>query len=187
MGASRFSKSKTSERSHLRVVKDNELKIFSYEQVIDAAWSFAYTTLWNNSILSDREVVMAKRNIQILFATARDYKKALIDFVQQVVLARQLVQSAHGRYSMLPSVWLDMDNKQGFAVTKDWLKEIESVRASLPLYQVGIYHLAEAVFDYSMNPSLDTYHPWKEFLLRGNIPALYNLFQTFIINLSFGN
>lgn len=187
MGALRFSKTEPSETSHLRIVKDSKPDTLTVEELADAAWIFAYSALWNNTVLSDKEVSIAKANIQFLFVSSRNHEKAFLDFAQRVVLARQYVLSANGRYIPLPSVWLNSDNERGFAGTRDWLGEIKNVRLSLPLHKADIYHLAEAVLDYSTDPSLNTYHFWKEFLLRANAPGLFNLFQTFIINLSFGN
>lgn len=187
MGALRLPKTDLSKQGHLRIVKDSQQEAQDVDSLVYAAWSFAYSALWNNTIFSDKEVAAAKTKIQYLFVSSRNTEKAFLDFAQRVILARHYVMATSSRYVPLPSVWLDGDNEQGFAGTKPWLQEIKEIRSSLPRHKASVYNLAEAVLDFSINPTEATYHFWKEFLLRAGAPGLFALFQTYIINLSFGN
>jgi hypothetical protein len=124
-------------KSHLRIVKSNKRETVDFEQLINAAWGFAYGALWNNCVLSDKEVKVAKANIQLLSVSSRDYEKAFIEFVQRVVLAQEHILSVNDRYIPVPSIWLDANNERGFVVTMNWLREVEDTRFSLPLHKVG--------------------------------------------------
>ena len=173
--------------SNLRVVKGAEGHKRSLSFLIDTAWNFAYSALWNTTIFSDKEVKDAKARIADLFSGSKNADKAFIDFAQRVILARHYITSNKGRYIPLPSVWLDQDNEKGFAGTKQWLSEIKSIRSSMPNYKIVIKELAEAALDYSSEPSNLNYNIWRNYLLSANAPGLFNLFQTFIINQQFNS
>jgi hypothetical protein len=187
MGALRELKLENEMYSNLRVVRGTQGYKKSLSFLIDTAWNFAYSALWNTTIFSDKEVKAAKARINDLFTSSKNPDKAFIDFAQRVILARHYISSNKGRYIPLPSVWLDQDNEKGFAGTKQWLAEIKSIRSSMPNYKIVIKELAEAALEYSSEPGILNYNIWRTYLLNANAPGLFNLFQTFIINQQFNN
>lgn len=171
----------------MKVVRGTEGYKRSLSFLIDTAWNFAYSALWNTTIFSDKEILAAKVKISDLFTSSKNTDKAFIDFAQRVILARHYITSNKGRYIPLPSVWLDQENERGFAGTKQWLSEIKSIRSSMPNYKIVIKELAQATLEYSSDPSILNYNIWRTYFLNANAPGLFNLFQTFIINHQFNN
>jgi hypothetical protein len=187
MGALRDLKIENGMYGNLKVMRGIESNKRSLSFLVDTAWNFAYSALWNTTLFSDKEVKAAKARITDLFSSSKNSDKAFIDFAQRVILARHYISSNKGRYIPLPSVWLDHDNEKGFAGTKQWLSEIKSIRSSMPNYKIVIKELAEAALDYSSEPSNLNYNIWRNYLLSANAPGLFNLFQTFIINQQFNS
>ena len=82
----------------------------------------------------------------------------------------------------LPSVWFDRNNEFGFTGTKEWYAQIKNVRASLPAYKEEIKALAEAVLEYSEEPTLQNFAYWRSYFIEKGTPGLLNLFQIAAIN-----
>ncbi len=77
----------------------------------------------------------------------------------------------------LPSVWFDKDNQNGFIGTRSWFQEIKAIRESLPNYKQEIKALAEAVLEFSDEPSIKNYQYWRQYFIDKGTPGLLNLFQ----------
>lgn len=138
-------------------------------QLVDTAWNFAYSCLWNMTTLSTKEVKAAKERIhEILTATKRP-RRRFVAFCQRVLLARQRLTTATGLELPLPSLWLDKEDDDGFEMTRSWLQEINSVRESLPYYEYEIKVMAEAILQFSDTPSAQNYRYWSEYSLRDEI------------------
>jgi hypothetical protein len=152
------------------------------ENLVNTAWNFAYSSLWNGTQFSQKEIRYAKEKIEEYFTLAENPRKAFLSFCQRVLLARQYVSTARGRYLPLPSVWFDKNNEYGFVGTKDWYTEIKRVRLSLPAYKEEIKALAEAVLEYSEEPTLQNFTYWRSYFIEKGTPGLLNLFQVAAIN-----
>ena len=154
----------------------------SIEQLVDAAWNFAYSSIWNSTQFSQREVRSAKEKIEEYFTLSKSVRRAFVSFCQRVLLARQYVTSQKGRHMPLPSVWFDKNNEYGFAGTRDWYAQIKAVRTSLPAYKEEIKALAEAVLEYSEEPTQQNFNYWRSYFIDKGTPGLLNLFQIAAIN-----
>jgi hypothetical protein len=147
-----------------------------FERLVTTAWNFASTALWNNTEFSIQEIQRSKELIATWLGEENS-EKNFIAFCQRVLLARQYVTSQPGRYIPLPSVWLDTDNKLGFAGTGSWYERINNIREAVPSYKTGIKALAQALLEMSTQPSASHYHYWKSYFIDHHTPGLLSLFQ----------
>jgi hypothetical protein len=152
------------------------------EHLVNTAWNFAYCALWNSTQFSTREMDAAKERICEYLTLARDPRRAFLTFCQRVLLARQYVRSGAGRYVPLPSIWLDKDYEAGFAGTKSWYTEIRIMRSSLPNFKAEIKALAEAVLEFSEEPTVQNYQYWRTYFIDKEAPGLLQLFQVSAIH-----
>lgn len=153
--------------------------------LVNAAWNFAYSSLWNNVQFSSKEIRESKEKISEYFELSKLPRKAFLSFCQRVLLARQYVNNAKGRYMPLPSLWFNKENEFGFPGTKQWFAEIKSIRSSLPCYKEEIKALAEAILEYSEEPTANNYHYWRNYFIEKGTFGLLNLFQVAAINQQF--
>ena len=170
-------KNQTLSVPHLSIVTDDVNTHMHTAQLVDAAWNFAYTSLWNNTIFSTKEAEAAKEKIFEYFSLAKDTRKAFVSFCQRVLLARYYVNSVKGRYMPLPSVWFEKSNEYGFVSTRKWLQEVKDVRQSLPNYKQEVKALAEAVLEFSEEPTVKNYQYWRGYFIEQKTPGLLSLFQ----------
>lgn len=160
----------------LRVVKERTTANTSPAALINTAWNFAYAALWNNVKFSVKETEAAKERIAAYLLSENPDKTFLV-FCQRVLLARHYVMKNPGRYIPLPSVWLDANNKLGFAGTQRWYDDVRTMRESMPAYKTGIKALAEAVLELSKDPSPGNYEYWRSYFIDHQTPGLLNLLQ----------
>jgi hypothetical protein len=161
----------------LRIVKESRPAENDQLQLVNTAWNFAYTALWNTVQFSLKEIEKAKQQIAA-WLQSENKEKTFIAFCERVLLARQYVNKNSGRYIPLPSVWLDSNNKLGFAGTQKWYDNMKNIRESLPAYKTEIRALAEAMLEISKEPSADNYRYWRTYFMDHHKPGLLNLFQT---------
>lgn len=147
-----------------------------FGRLVNTAWIFANTALWNDTEFSPQEIQRSKELIATWLGQENS-ETAFIAFCQRVLLARQYVTSQPGRYIPLPSVWLDTDNKLGFAGTGAWYERVNNIRESVPGYKTGIKALAQALLELSSQPSASHYHYWKSYFIDHHTPGLLALFQ----------
>jgi hypothetical protein len=155
------------------------------EQLVETAWLFAYTVLWNNQTFSKTEQREAKYFIkQLLFAGGKP-RKAFLNFCQRIILTRQNIQSFNTDYLALPSMWFDEENVEGFASSREWLQAVKILRHSLPGYQVEIKALSEAVLEFSEEPSAKNFQYWRSYFIERSQPILLHLFGVYCSNQQF--
>lgn len=172
----------TSNIPELKAIKGALFETSPSQNLVSAAWNFAYSSLWNSTQFSAKEIRTAKEKIEEYFSLAKNPRNAFLSFCQRVLLARQYVNGVKGRYMPLPSVWFDKNNEYGFVGTKDWYTQIKTVRTSLPNYKEEIKALAEAVLEYSEEPTLQNFTYWRKYFIEKGTPGLLNLFQVAAIN-----
>jgi hypothetical protein len=168
-------------KTTMRVVKGLQETKTALAPLVKTAWNFAYSSLWNSVQFSKKEIDNAKQKIEEYLQLARNPERAFSIFCQRVLLARQYVNKGTGRYIPLPSVWLDRNNTNGFAGTKEWYSEIKSVRESVPAYKRELRDMADAVLDFSEDPTVENYHFWRKYFIDKQTPGLLNLFQVVAI------
>ena len=170
-------RSERAARPNLRVVKGLKETQAELAPLVNTAWNFAYSSLWNCTKFSQKEIDAAKEKITEYLRLSRDPQKAFSIFCQRVLLARYYVAKEPGRYIPLPSVWLARSNSTGFAGTKAWYAEIKSIRESLPNYKSELKAMAEAVLEFSQEPTVQNYQYWRNYFIEKNTPGLLTLFQ----------
>lgn len=168
-------------RPVMRVVKGLKETQTELAPLINTAWNFAYSSLWNNVQFSGKEIEAAKEKIAQYFRLAKNPERAFSIFCQRVLLARYYVSKNPSRFIPLPSVWLDRTNSTGFAGTKAWYAEIKTVRESLPNYKKELKAMAEAVLEFSEEPTIQNYQYWRKYFIEKETPGLLTLFQVVAI------
>ena len=168
-------------RPIMRIVKGGNEEQTELTSLINAAWNFAYSSLWNCTQFSTKEIETGKEKIGEYLSLSNHPAKAFSIFCQRVLLARYYVSKSPGRYIPLPSVWLDKNNATGFAGTKAWYAEIKSLRESLPNYKNELKAMAEAVLEFSEEPTVQNYQYWRKYFMEKQTPGLLNLFQVVAI------
>jgi hypothetical protein len=168
---------KRSYRTALRVIKGSIDQQNELVPLVNTAWNFAYSSLWNCTQFSQKEIETAKEKIFEFFILSKNPAKVFSIFCQRVLLARYYLSKHAGRSVPLPSVWLDRNNEYGFAGTKAWYDEIRSIRESLPNYKNDLKAMAEAVLEFSEEPTIQNYRYWRTYFIDKQTPGLLNLFQ----------
>jgi hypothetical protein len=141
------------------------------------AWHTAYTSLWNCTQFSTTEIDTAKRAIMNFLQLHSTPEKGFIVFCQRVVLARFEDNILFPVKEWLPSQWFDRRIANGFTWTKERYDGIEKQRAALPLYKQGLKAFAEAVLEFSQEPTVRNYKYWRQYFIDRNKPELLELFQ----------
>jgi hypothetical protein len=154
-------------------------------KLVDTAWLFAYSTLWNNHEFSSLEKSEAKYYIKEWITGTKKPLKAFTNFCQRIILARQNIKSLNTDFLTLPSLWLDKENPDGYACTKDLLDEIKVLRHSLPSFQIEIKALAEAVLEFSEDPTKENFVYWRNYFIEKDEPVLLNIYTVFTANKTF--
>jgi len=78
-------------------------------------------------------------------------------------------------------VWTERAHTNGFAGTETCDREIKSVRESLPNYKNELKAMAEAVLEFSEEPTIQNYQYWRKYFIDKQTPGLLNLFQVVAI------
>jgi hypothetical protein len=152
--------------------------------LVQTAWIFAYSVFWNNQVYSTKEINEAKQYIS-QWLTGRNSRKAFTNFCQQVILGRLNIKALNSVFLSLPSLWFDPENPEGYSIIKEWLDEIRSIRQSLPNFKVEIKALAEAVQEFSEEPTPENFQYWRNYFIEKDEPVLLNLFSVFCSNHTF--
>jgi hypothetical protein len=147
------------------------------------AWQFAHCLLWNTLEFSAEEVQRAQEQIHALLTARGDMRKAFVAFCQRVLLAQQYLSRAEDRYLPLPTQWLNPGNEQGFAGTRNWLRRIETARASLPCHRQELKAMAEAVLEMHEDPCRANYQYWRSYFIQAGELRLLELFQQCLAHL----
>ncbi len=149
---------------------------FYLQQLTQACWNTASSTLWPSVILSNFEIQKAKAIIFNDIARAIDPYKEAVMFCQRVLLTKEYIGLRAGRFIPLPSAWLNHDNEKGYAGTKKWYDKLIETRISMPLYKIIYKAFAEAVLEMAEEPSHANFRYWKNYFLEKKTPMLHQLF-----------
>jgi hypothetical protein len=167
----------TTKQTNLSVIKGGLYPDVTIEKLAKIAWRFAYIALWNGVQFSQRESNTAKQQITTLLQQSKDAKKGFQAFCQRVILARTYVQKHSNRYIPLPTDWLDANNTTGFAGTQQWLADIQAIRNALPNYKIELKALAEAILEFTEEPTTKNYRYWTQYFMDKQAINLLQLFQ----------
>jgi hypothetical protein len=155
------------------------------KDLIDTAWLLAYSALWNNHEFSTLEKSEAKFYIREWIIGTKKPVKSFTNFCQRIILARKNIQSLNPDFLSLPTLWLDKENPEGYASTKEMLDEVKLLRRSLPCFQIEIKALAEAVLEFSEEPTKDNFQYWRNYFIEKDEPVLLNIYTVFCANKQF--
>ena len=161
----------------LRILMGGSSEKNGIDTLVNTAWTFASSALWYTTIFSTREAVTAKRYIKAFLMQSKNPAKAFVVCCQRVLIAKSYY-AAQGSdtCTALPSAWFSPLNPEGFAFTKPGYDAIKTARQSLPNYQVEIKALAEAVLEYTEQPTTRNFNYWRNYFMERNEAALLNLF-----------
>jgi hypothetical protein len=177
-----YRKNKGDYPPYLKVSTNHREDTTELGELVETAWIFASSSLWNCSLFSAKEIDTAKESIREYLRLSDTTRNGFLSFCQRVLLARYYLNNSAGRHIPLPSVWLDKNNDKGFAGTKEWFIEIMAVRESLPQYKADIKALSEAVLEFSEDPTEEKFYNWKNHFIERQTPGLLTLFQVFATN-----
>jgi hypothetical protein len=155
----------TSANKHFKNLEEQK----AYSNILaEAAWSLAYSSLWNTSLFSERETEAATNFINHYIYTAPDPYKGYIILCERVLLARMYVARNGSRYIPLPSTWFNVTNVKGFAGTDKWYQNLLLVRSSLPVYKIELKAFAEAILEMAEEPSVNNFSYWRNYFIERN-------------------
>jgi hypothetical protein len=155
------------------------------DSLVNTAWNFCATALWSNLIFSNKEIGEAKKQMRFYFSRSGNPKTAYTIFYQRVLLARQYLNNANGRFIPLPSIWLNPENDKGFAGTNQWFQKLNDARQSLPHYKIELKALAEAIWELNQEPTQSNFCYWKNYFIERRAPGLLSLFLNTVANQQF--
>jgi hypothetical protein len=168
----------------LILIKGKEEYAEQLQQLTSAAWQIAYTSLWNGTVFSPKEINTAKQRINA-FIQSGSPLKAYSELVQRVLMARQYILSHEGSYAPLPSYWFCLENTKGFAGTANWYHALQTARASQPDYKQYLKVLPEAVLQTIQSNTAADFHYWRSWFAERNAQAVLNLFLSVVANCNY--
>lgn len=169
----------TSESSKAGAAKTaKEINSPELTALVNTAWHTAYTSLWNCTQFSTAETDTAKKAIGSFLQLHKTPEKGFIVFCQRIAIAKFENSLQFLVNDWLPSDWFDWRNDEGFIGTKQRFDTIERTRASLPLFKQELKAFAEAVLEFSQEPTVRNYKFWRQYFIDREKPQLLELFQT---------
>jgi len=172
-------------RATLKVIRGFKKDHPEITMLSHTAWLFASSILWNSTQFSTKEIEAAKEKIKEYLRLSRDPRKAFLGFCQRIALAPIILGNPTDDNLALPSVWLDRRNKDGFSATKVEYIRIKKVRESLPQYFRELKALAEAVLEFSEEPTGKNYRYWKSYFSERQTRGILEFFQVYAVNYLF--
>jgi len=172
-------------RATLRAIKGVRNDHPSLVALSRTAWLFAASNLWNSTHFSIKEIEASIEKIKEYLRCSKDPRKAFLAFCQRIVLAHSVLGDRTDNCLPLPSMWLDRRNKVGFGATKTEYDKIKKLRESLPQYFRELKALAEAVLEFSEEPTGKNFRYWKSYFAERQVPGMLEIFQIYTINYLF--
>ncbi len=168
----------------LRIIPGGKQVDATLEKLALSAWIFAHTTLWNCTKFSTKEQVAAQDKIKEFLRREKQPRQAFLAFCERVLLAKLSVVKGSDGLS-LPSAWLDRGNAKGLAATRIAHQKVKTLRESLPLYKYEWKALAEAVLEFSEEPTASNFRYWADYFTEKQASGLLQLFQVYVANCHF--
>lgn len=123
-------------------------------QLTDAAWNFAHSTLWHRHQFDNMDKSVCKDSIKLHFLnSSKPIKDAFVEFCERVILAKWYVQKTNSRYIPHPAFWLNGRFEKGFIGTASWYKTVELRRRNNPNHHIGLKTLAINYLEYVLQPN----------------------------------
>lgn len=166
----------------LRIEKSKQEYNLQVQYLSQLAWQIAYTALWNGEQFSAVEKEKAKELITAFINEQPNPKKAYSAFAQRVLLAKQYISTHPGTWAPIPTQWLSLANKNGFAGTQRWFDAVETTRVSLPTFKQPLKAFAEAILETVKSGNAKDFHYWRNYFAEKNLQAILNLFLSTLAN-----
>lgn len=143
-----------------------------------AAWSIAHTFLWPGKEFSSDETDSVLNYLRHHFMEAINRKNAFINFCERIIVTSKL----YAMEQIAPSVWFNEVNKNGFALTQDWHRQISRKRKDTPGYLSHLAVLAKYYYHYSLSPSARIFRMCRKKLLKLKAHRLLQQFNNTIVH-----
>lgn len=155
------------------------------QELVDAAWLFAYTALWNHCIFSGAEKETVKQLICAELSTMANTSKAFIQFCERIILARNETVLFPENKDVLPSYWFSKYSTNGYVTAARRLESISMIRHAVPGHKIEIKALAEAVLELSQEPTASNFLYWRSYFIERKEIQLLDLLTAFSANRQF--
>ena len=155
----------------------NTKRTLSHQQIVNGAWNFSYSLLWNNKQFNETEIALAKEMLSSYFRKADKPVQAFVEFCERVQLAFQYINLKAGRYASHPLKWLNEHYEHGLNGTKEWHEDLIHERTYIPIHRFELLVMAEAYVRYTAQPTKEVYQLGKMAILhyeQGEILQAYN-------------
>jgi hypothetical protein len=169
-------------RNKGRVISMITEKVAEGKVLLDAAWKFAKTVLWNGQQFSEQEITLVKMKLLVNSLTAPNPENIFHEFCQRILLAKQILVPASGGELPLPSTWFDKSTLNGYAATEGLMKELTVYRKSVPAAMPELNMMARAITEFAKEPTTEKFRQWKEQLQLAKALEMSLLFQLFAAN-----
>lgn len=150
--------------------------------LVDRAWIFCYSVLWQGKKHVEQEVIQAKRYISLFFTGTKYPGHRLEMFCERVLLARKYCERSPERFIPTPSTWLDPYFANGFAGTKNWHEKVIKKREKQKEYYGDLKLLAAIFREYSNAPTANNYRIASQLLGKKGKDELLDTFNTCVLN-----
>jgi hypothetical protein len=118
-----------------------------------AAWQLSRAALWPFEKLKPAAIRRCKEFITGYLSLSQDTKAAFITYCQRILLYNRLLAASSALPIDPPVVWLNPAHKNGYAMTSDIARLMESSRLVRPVYLEGVATLADGYCQYLHQPT----------------------------------
>jgi hypothetical protein len=156
-------------------------------RLINGAWLFAQTLLWNNKEFNEAETELIKKQIEsyIIHPSLIVSRENFIAFCERVLLAHQYLQRNTTRYVPHPLKWLSPHFEHGFAGTKAWYLDMIHERQYIVIHRFELKVFAESFYLFINQPNRESYQKAKKALSMYAPEDLQQAFNNLIINYNY--
>lgn len=167
------------------ITKESEFKSIPFDdrteavRLADAAWDFAYATLWPHEKFRESEIKTIK-NIVVYYLQDDSFLKLSFKiFVESIVLYKKHFPEEP---ILHPLVWLNQGYSNGFTKALQCYLEVQEIRKSVPLYEHPIHVFATLIFKYTNKPTPAMVRLCRSTLLLQRDEVLLKLFYSHIVH-----
>ena len=157
----------------------------STNTLVEGAWNFAYSLLWNNQNFNEVEIELAKNLLRDYFTKSNKPLSKFVQFCERVQLAFQYINRKEGRYASHPLKWLSPHFETGYKGTKDWYAELVQERSYIPIHRFELRVMAEAYLRFVASPTKESYQVGKQGIMHYNTTDILQAFNNAVLNFKY--
>lgn len=150
-----------------------------------ASFQFLEAVMYSDRKISDHDIDISLMHLEKYFEKAKTEKQLtqlFNEFIQRVMLVRQYLLRAPGRFIPNPRIWLDPAFKHGFVGTEYWLKQVDKKRAEKEEYYGNLKILANLYRQFLIQPTLENYLSGRQTLAKKKNPEYLKMFDNAVVN-----